>query len=198
MILTRLARMSMLLPAVLLLAAGPADDGRWHAGAYSFSDEHGGFRILAASGKGTRSDPIALVQELDSAGSAVLVIRATRRIHPFTGGGEGANGFMHFRIETVNTSGLAWVGFEFELQERLGEPSVYGDGLSFDQRRIDSASIGSDAFAGYDKVFEPSDRLVFSDGKVDPGMAGRFTFLVTDFTPKAIFYLVQDPQIPYS
>lgn len=174
------------------------DDGQWRAGAYAFSDELGGFTILSASGRGTKADPIVLVQEFPSASPVTLTIRAIGPIQPFAHEEGTANGFIRMVVVAVNGSGLAWTQFEFELQEKLGRPSIYGDGLSFDQRRRDGDSIASDAFGRFDRAFEPYDRLRFEDGFVDPGKQARFEFLISDFTPVAEFYLVQDPRIPAS
>lgn len=127
-----------------------------------------------------------------------MVIRAVGPVRPFGYPGTTANGFIALRLETRNGSGQAWVEFEFELQERFGEPSTFGDGLSFDQRRTESDSVGSSGFRHYSRDFEPYDRLLFGEGKVDPGETARFEFLITDFTPRATFYLVQDPRIPFS
>lgn len=181
-------------------AEGPVrtDDGQWRAGAYSFSDELGGFSILSASGRGTKTDPIVLVQEFHSASPVTLTIRAIGPTQPFAHEEGVANGFIRLVVVAANGSGLAWTQFEFELQEELGQPSVYGDGLSFDQRRRDGDSIASDAFGRFDRAFEPYDRLLFEDGFVDPGKQARFEFLISDFTPVAEFYLVQDPRIPAS
>ncbi|MFN3549571.1 MAG: hypothetical protein ACK4U0_18960 [Mesorhizobium sp.] len=174
------------------------DDGQWQAGAYAFSDELGGFSILSASGRGTKADPIVLVQEFHSASPVTLTIRAIGPIQPFAHEEGVANGFIRMVVVAVNGSGLVWTQFEFELQETLGQPSVYGDGLSFDQRRREGGSIDSDAFGRFDRAFEPYDRLRFEDGFVDPGKRARFEFLISDFTPVAEFYLVQDPRIPAS
>lgn len=193
-----IARLAAALSVALLTGAGPGDDGRWHAGAYSFSDELGGFRILGIAGTGTKSDPIVVSQALQSAGPVTLVIRVTRTIRPYGFTEDHANGFLHLRLETINASGLAWIEFEFELQEIRDVPSVYGDGLSFDQRRVESRYIASDAFTTHDRNFEPHDRLLFRDGKVDPEAVAGFRFLITDFTPQPEFYLVQDPRIPFS
>ena len=84
------------------------------------------------------------------------------------------------------------------MQEQLGEPSTFGDGLSFDQRRTESDNIWSDLYAEYNRDFEPYDRLVFSNGHTDPLETVTFQFLITDFTPKSVFYLVQDPTVPFS
>ena len=48
---------------------------RWEAGAYSFSDELGGFRIAGVCGTGTKDDPIVITEELNSAVPVTLVIR---------------------------------------------------------------------------------------------------------------------------
>jgi hypothetical protein len=172
------------------------DDGLWRAGAYSFSDELGGFHIVGVKGAGTRADPIVISQELLSATPVTLVIRTTRPIRPFESPDFYANGILHLRVEFLNNSGLAWVEFEFELQELLGQASVFGDGLSFDQRSSDKSNISSDSFAEFSRDFEPYDKLLFRNGKIDPQRTGAFGFLITDFTPKRQFYLVQDPRIP--
>ena len=192
--------------ALLLAAALPApssgNDDRsdlWQAGAYSFSNELGGFRILSVAGTGTQDDPVVITEELHTASPVTLTIRIVGPIGAFGIGAPGtANGFLHMRILVRNNSGHPWQEFEFELQERLSEASVFGDGLSFDQRRSDSASIGSDSFSRFSRDFEPYDRLLYLDGKVDPLHSVSFNFLVTDFTPRFQFYLVQDPRIPSS
>ncbi len=204
----RLPRRHILAGAALLIATCLSGEGRsqesegdqkvWNAGAYSFSDELGGFRITAVSGTGTREDPLVIKEELESSSPVTLTIRTTRPIRPFDNSGFYANGIMFMRIEALNNSGQAWVEFEFELQEIEGKASVFGDGLSFDQRRTDNANITSDSFKAYSRDFEPYDRLRYSDGKVDPGDEAGFSFLVTDYTPRWRFYLVQDPRIPSS
>jgi hypothetical protein len=169
-----------------------------YAGAYSFSDELGGFHLISAGGTGTRDDPITVTQELLSASPVTMVIRAVAPVRPFDHSGLFASGFMHMRIVVINNSGLPWVEFEFELQEHLGQPSLFGDGLSFDQRKSDSPNIHSDSFLTYDRDFEPYDRLLYQDGKVDPLETASFSFFVTDFTPRWTFYLVENPRIPSS
>ncbi|MGD9913607.1 MAG: hypothetical protein AB7S80_05950 [Rhizobiaceae bacterium] len=179
-------------------ASVSADANVARAGAYSFSDELGGFRIVSAAGTGTRDDPITVVQELTSATPVTMVIRAEASVQPFGATGSIANGFIHMRIVINNSSGLPWVEFEFELQERLGVPSGFGDGLSFDQRKGESDNIGSDSFARYSRDFEPYDRLRYENGTVDPLATAGFRFFITDFTPRWTFYLVEDPRIPSS
>lgn len=208
--LTRVAGMA-LIPAALGTAAF-AQEQTWaqektgsisgpkiaYAGAYSFSDELGGFRIVSAAGSGTRDDPITITQELISASPVTMVIRAVAPIRPFDHSGLFASGFIHMQVVVLNNSGLPWVEFEFELQERLMQPSVFGDGLSFDQRKADSPNIYSDSFRSYDRDFEPYDRLLYQDGKVDHLATASFGFFVTDFTPRWTFYLLENPRIPSS
>ncbi len=172
------------------------ESGRRLAGTYSFSDELGGFVIEDARGAGTKADPIVVRETLLSATPVTLVIRTTRPIRPFDNSGLYANGILYLRIEARNGAGQGWVEFEFELQEQIGQPSVFGDGLSFDQREGKAGTVSSDSFATYDRDFEPYDRLLFRDGKVDPGARAGFSLLITDYTPKRQFYLVQDPRIP--
>ena len=127
-----------------------------------------------------------------------LVIRTIRPIRQFDQTGDFAGGFLHVRIEVLNNSKLPWIEFEFELQEQLGKASQFGDGLSFDQRRVDSGNIWSESFGKHSRAFEPYDRLLFREGKVDHLDDASFNFLITDFTPRWEFYLVQDPRIPSS
>ena len=116
--------------------AACADEQKvWPAGAYSFSDELGGFRITGGSGNGHqgRSDRHRRGAEFGNAGDADHPhdqADPSLRLRPAT----IANGILYMRIEVLNNSGQAWIEFEFELQEILDQPSVFGDGLSFDQR----------------------------------------------------------------
>lgn len=105
---------------------------------------------------------------------------------------------IYFRVSVLNNSALAWIEFEIELQEMLGKPSNFGDGLSFDQRHSDAEVIASDRFAEFSREHEPSDRLLFRNVRVDPLETVSFSFLATDFTPRETFYLVLDPRIPSS
>jgi len=187
------------------MGAGPAaaqerqaEVPAWHAGPYAFSDELGGFRITGAEGFGTKNEPVVLTQELQTASPVTMVIRTVGPIRPFARPGTWANGILYLRLLVQNNSGLAWVEFELELQEHLGEPSVFGDGLSFDQRQAEQKGVLSTSFASYSRDFEPYDRILFQEGKVDPLALAEFGFLVTDFTPRRTFYLVLDPRIPSS
>src|SRR5690606_17216913 len=141
---------------LLMSSASRAQDSepeyrQWPAGAYSFSDELGGFRITSVTGNGTQDNPVVIAEEIASASPVTLVIRTIRPIRAVDFSGNYANGFLHVRLEIVNASRLAWVEFEFELQEQLHEPSLFGDGLSFDQRRTDARTISSDSFAEFSR-----------------------------------------------
>ena len=185
--------------APLLAGMGAGDDGRWRAGAYSYSDERGGFRIVAISGVGTEADPVEIVQQFDSASPATMVIRAEGPIG-FLGSPSAdiATGMIHIRLVTVNNSGLPWIEFELELRERVEEPSTYGDGLSFDQRDAQAKWLVSDSFSRYERDFEPSDVVVFTDGAVDAGKTGVLNIYITDFTRRWRFFVRQDPRGPLS
>ncbi len=150
------------------------------------------------TGAGSKSDPFVIAEELNSATPVTMVIRTVRPIRPFDFSGNYANGFMHVRIEARNNSAQPWIEFEFELQEQLNRPSVFGDGLSFDQRRADSLHIVSENFLYFSRDFEPYDRLLFRGGKIDHLEVAVFEFMITDFTPRWEFFLVQDPRIPSS
>jgi hypothetical protein len=190
----------VLLLATTGLGAEPGSNrlGPFQAGIFSFSDELGGFHIVSASGTGTKTNPFVIKPDLESANPVTMVIRAVQPVRPFDFSGDEANGFTYFRILVLNNSGHAWIEFELELQEILNRPSVFGDGLSFDQRESGADTISSDSFAEYKRDFEPYDRLRFLDGKVDPLETAAFSFLITDFTPRSQFYLVLDPRIPSS
>jgi len=161
------------------------------AGGYSFSDELGGFRLLSASGSGAPDDPIRVVEEIAEAAPVTLVIRRLRL--------EGLPRVQHtqFTLEktVVNRSERIWGGFEIALQEILKRPSTYGDGLSFNQFGARAPDVAADSFADNNRIFEPDDRIRFERGHVDPGATARFRITITDPTPVAEFYLVQDPQL---
>jgi hypothetical protein len=184
--------LAVLLILPLLASAGPADDGRWYAGSYSFSDELGGFRILSVKGTGTKSDPIEISEELHSAEPVTLVIRASHRLPA------SQIGTLYLRVAALNGSGLAWIEFAFELQEVRGKPSDFYDGLSFAQVSPAPDLVSSDRFASFESRFESFDSLRFSNGHADPLSQTRFGFFITDVTPVDEFYLLQDPRVPFS
>jgi hypothetical protein len=170
----------------------------WPAGNYTFSDELGGFTIRGVGGTGTREDPIVIDEDLQSSSPVTMVIRMAETTLPDTAAGNLATSALHLRLSIRNASGQAWIEFELELQEILHKPSIFSDGLSFDQRQDNTDLIRSTGFAQFSRDFEPYDRLRFTEGKVDPKERVDFGFALTDFTPRWTFYLVQDPRIPSS
>ena len=174
-----------------LCLAGTGRAAEFYAGGYSFSDELGGFVLKSASGRGTARDPIVIVEEIEEVAPVTLVIR--RRPEP----GAPREPFAPLTLVKViaNRSERVWAGFEVELQEILKEPSVYGDGLSFNQFGARPPDVGSDSFTHNNRIYEPYDRIRFESGHVDPQATARFKLTITDPTPVPEFYLVQDPQL---
>ena len=170
----------------------PALSAEFRVGNYSFSDELGGFRLISASGSGTPEDPAVLVEEFPEAAPVTLVIR---RFGTLSGPSRDAFAPLALVKVVTNRSNRVWAGFEVELQEILKQPSIYYDGLSFNQFGVKPPDVSSDAFAKNDRLFEPYDRIRFSDGHVDPDLTARFQLTITDPTPVAQFYLVQDPKL---
>ena len=106
----------------LALIAAPAQSDIFQAGpeltaSYSFSDELGGFQIIALSGLGTLSDPVRISGDLLRTTPVMLTIRATRPINPFQRPDTHSTGTIHFVFDVANGSGQPWIGFEFELRE---------------------------------------------------------------------------------
>jgi hypothetical protein len=174
-----------------LWVAGACHAAEFYAGGYSFSDELGGFVLKSASGRGTARDPVVLVEEIEEAAPITLVIR--RRPEP----GTPREPFAPLTLVkvVVNRSERVWAGFVVELQEVRKKPSVYGDGLSFNQFGARPPDVGSDSFAANNRLYEPHDRIRFENGHVDPQATARFKMTITDPTPIPEFYLVQDPQL---
>jgi hypothetical protein len=170
----------------------PLSAAEFSTGGYSFSDELGGFRLLGASGSGTPDDPFVVKEELIEVAPVTLVIRNHERFK--FRGGIGQTEITLVK-EVKNASIRVWAGFEVELQEKRGEPSDYGDGLSFKQFGAKPPDVASDTFMLNERLFEPADRIEFRDGHVDPEATATFRVTITDPTPAAEFYLVQDPKL---
>jgi hypothetical protein len=192
---SRPPEVAQFLVALALLAAAslaaPGNAAEFFTGDYSFSDELGGFRLVSASGSGASSDPVVLVEELHGVGPVTLVIRRQnmQRIDP------RPSQALTLVKQIVNRSNRIWASFEVELQEVLKEPSVYSDGLSFKQFSASPMDVESDSFTLNDRRFEPYDRITFQGGSVDPGETVSLRFTITDPTPVAEFYLLQDPNL---
>ncbi|MEM9439438.1 MAG: hypothetical protein AAGA73_03240 [Pseudomonadota bacterium] len=165
----------------------------FEAGGLLFSDELGGFRLISASGDGTPSDPIILVEELLSLQPAVLTIRPSRiakdrSLH---------QGVLRRSLVKVimNQSSWRWSGFDLELRDQTGQASLYSDGLSFDQPSLVREPLHSDRFADNHIQDEPFDRLRFDQGFVATQDSVRLSFSIVDVNSLPVFYLAQEPII---
>jgi hypothetical protein len=180
--------------APICLAAGSATAETLTIGGMSFSDSPGGARLLAASGTGTRDDPIVLVEEIVGPGPAVLEIQNGRTGHLQV---SPATGFLTLSVVKiiVNRGPWRWTGFDLELLTGPDQPSVYTDGLSFDQPQTFQRLARADRFLQTVQDDEPFDRIRFDGGQVDPAEYLRLDFDIVDVNGTAVFYLLQRPLI---
>jgi hypothetical protein len=169
----------------------------WTVGGISFSDELGGARLVGASGTGTRDDPIILLEEITGAGPAVLVVRNDRTGHLNL---SPALGFLSLSVVTIiaNRGPWAWSGFDLELRRTFDQPSLYTDGLSFDQPQAFARVAKADRFAQTLQNDEPFDRIRFDGGNVNPTEYLRLAFDIVDVNGAAAFYLVQRPIVLFA
>ena len=169
----------------------------WSTAGLSFSDELGGARLLSARGSGARDDPIVLIEEIDGAGPAVLLVRNDRsgdmQVSP-------ARGVLSLAVVKIiaNRGPWAWSGFDLELRSTADQPSGYTDGLSFDQPQSFARAATADRFALSQHDDEPFDRIRFDGGRVDPEQHLRLDFDIVDANGTAIFYLVQRPVVLFA
>ncbi|MEZ5922999.1 MAG: hypothetical protein R3D57_01295 [Hyphomicrobiaceae bacterium] len=166
------------------------------AGFLTFSDERGGFEILAVSGTGVVSDPIILTERIFGTEPVTLTIRAD--LSKTDDGGLALSGYIAIAMVkiVINDTPSSWTGFSLELQEISGKPSGYFDGLSFDQiTQFRERLATSDRFAELNVEQEPRDRINFHSGSVTRHDRAELVFNITDLTPRAVFYLVQDPEV---
>lgn len=183
---------------VVLHAAFPANADPIQIGSISFSDELGGFELIAVTGSGSEDDPFILFQRMRHNGPAILVVRLEDATAD--GGMTGQiNSFFRSALTAIiiNDGNLPWIGFDFELQQERDQPSVYGDGLSFDQpQTFKSRAMQSNRFSELTNAAEPFDRLRFRGGGVDPGADAEFSINLLDVSPISRFYIVQQPRVP--
>ncbi len=191
----KLTGLAFYLLAVVIFAP-QSHGGEWHVAGFSFSDELGGFDIVSVRGSGTDADPIVVVQRQHIADPVTMVIRPLEK--PYPNGEMKRQAFVNFSlvVAVTNGSNRNWAGMDLELQEIRGKPSIYHDGLSFDQLKSFKQKVfRSDKFASFSDLIEPYDRIRFEDGHVVPADTVRLKVYITDVTPTNVFYLVQDPQI---
>ena len=178
-----------------LMVASPAVARPMTTGGITFSDEGGGFTIVAVSGSGSSDDPFIVVEEITGPTAAVLII-------------DGLSSAFGNRVGTLHPTGLAlrkvihnrtpfvWTFVDFELQQILGVSSDYLDGLSFGQGSTSGRPFTSTRFGEANELNEPIDSVTFHGGDLRPGESAVFNFVITDTTPIARFYLVQRPSRP--
>ncbi|MEM9331410.1 MAG: hypothetical protein AAGA53_08800 [Pseudomonadota bacterium] len=162
---------------------------------FSFSDELGGFRLLGVSGNGTRSNPFVIEEEILEVGPATLLIRRIFSQEDHKGWHPNARRLRIYITKSVaNKTGKVWSGFHLELRQILNLPSTLEDGLSFDQIGQLSDDVSSNRFTKKQRIFEPSDRIKFYMGHVDPKESFSLSVPITDTTPNTAFYLIQHPE----
>lgn len=163
-----------------------------------FSDEMGGFRVLAVTGTGTVADPITVVEEVtEPQRNIVLTIRGFGRDF---GNRVGTQHLAAFAMRKIvrNASDRVWRNYQMELREVPTRRSPYSDGLSFGQNSTLGETYPSSTFPRVQRLDEPEDSLGFSDSEVMPGQEAEFNFIVSDMSPVWQFYVVQIPLQPLS
>jgi hypothetical protein len=180
---------------LLLLPTAPVPAAPVTLGGITFSDELGGVVLHRGWGTGSQSDPFVLVEDITDDGPAVLVVRGLRGRLGGTLGTQNQLGFALRKIVT-NRTGRDWHAFELELRERLEQVSTYEDGLSFGQAALSRRGFSADRYAAVDATDEPLDAIVFSDGLVSPGETVVVSAMVTDYTPRDEFFLLQRRESP--
>ncbi len=161
----------------------------------TFSDERGGFEIVAASGRGTIAEPFVVVEEITGPTAAVLVVRGFSTAFGNRVGTYHPAGFALRKVVT-NRTRFVWTFVDFELQQDLGIASDTLDGLSFGQGAMAGRPFSSDRFERSAEIHEPLDYLSFHEGLLRPGETATFDLIVTDTTPIELFYLIQRPNRP--
>lgn len=181
-----LAVIGLTLGAAIPAAAGPIT-----LGGVTFSDEMGGITLIDGWGSGKLDDPFVLVEEIGEGGPAILTILGLSADFGNRIGSHHTVGFALTKI-VRNRTRHVWRAFTLELQEFVGSISPYEDGLSFGQATSSGRPFASDGYVEIRESDEPADRVTFSGGTIRPGETVVFTVVVTDMSPKPVFYLVQN------
>ncbi|MFM9844642.1 MAG: hypothetical protein ACKVOI_16910 [Dongiaceae bacterium] len=159
----------------------------------TFSDELGGFEITGVSGSGTQADPFVVHENITSVSTDVVLV--IKDIDPSIGNLVGTHHAFAFVLTKVvtNKTPQAWTRFALELREVLATYSPYGDGLSFGQASTAGRPYASPQFLTSNETEEPYDQLEFTGGRIQPGASVAMTFVISDASPEAILYLLQQP-----
>jgi hypothetical protein len=96
-------------------------------------------------------------------------------------------------VVVTNRGPWRWSGFDLELRTTPDDPSIYSDGLSFDQPQTFQRLARADRFEQTVQEDEPFDRIRFDSGSVDPAYALRLDFDILDANGRPVFYLIQRP-----
>ena len=152
--------------------------------------------VLQTTGSGSLDDPFVVVERISGTEPVVLEVHGLSppfgnrvRTHHLTG-------FALHKV-VINDTDEIWSGYQIELQERLGENSPYGDGLSFGQLPGSGPrGLASDGYRDARAIDEPLDGVVFSQGMVRPGEQVVFRMVITDTTPQSRFFLIQRRERP--
>jgi len=173
-----------------LLMAVPSRAEPLALGGLIFSDELGGVRIVDGWGKGLLEDPFVIVEEITGDGPAILTIRGLDAKFGNLIGSHHLTGFALTKI-VKNRTDSAWAIFDLELRETLQDSSPYGDGLSFGQAALSGRPFRSDTYATVHETSEPVDVVSFTDGLVRPAESAGVSVVISDTSPRPVFYLVQ-------
>ena len=159
----------------------------------TFSDELGGFEITGVSGAGTPADPFVVRENITSVSTDVILV--IKDIDPSIGNLVGTHHAFALCLNKVvtNKTPRAWTRFALELREMVETYSPYGDGLSFGQASTAGRPYVSPQFLTSNETEEPYDQLEFTGGRIEPGATVSMTFVISDASPEAIFYLLQQP-----
>lgn len=177
--------------ALLLPSGSEAEPMRVNG--ITFSDELGGFEITGVSGAGTPADPFVVQENITSVSTDVVLV--IKDIDPSIGNLVGTHHAFAFVLNKVvtNKTPRAWTRFALELREMVETYSPYGDGLSFGQASTAGRPYVSPQFLTSNETEEPYDQLEFTGGRIEPGATVSMTFVISDASPEAIFYLLQQP-----
>ena len=100
-----------------------------------------------------------------------------------------------FELTVMNSTAIAWQGFDLELRSDLNTPSDHLDSVSFGQIQRNPPLLFmmplSNVFSTASFEARTMDALSFRDGMVRPGETVSMRFLISDNGPTGEFFLQQ-------